>query len=200
MITYKKVKRFFDFVTSLVLLVFLMPILLVVTIIVFLKSGSVLFKQKRPGLHGKIFTVYKFKTMNDKRDAHGVLLSDNERISSLGKILRKLSIDELPQLWNVLIGDMSLIGPRPLLPEYLSLYNSFQMRRHEVKPGITGWAQINGRNAISWHLKFKYDVYYVDHMSFLLDLKILIMTIINVIRGRGVSQDGYVSVEYFKGN
>lgn len=200
MYNYITVKRYFDFLFSFLLLILLMPLILLVSIVLFLTTGSIIFKQKRPGLNGKNFTVYKFKTMNDERDKYGALLGDEKRINAFGKIIRKLSIDELPQLWNVLIGDMSIVGPRPLLPEYLTLYNSKQMRRHEVVPGITGWAQVNGRNAISWDLKFSYDIYYVDNLSFQLDLKILKMTILNVIRGTGVNQEGFVSVENFKGN
>lgn len=200
MLKYNTYKRVFDFIIALFLFVSLMPLFLFVGILTFLIYRKIFFTQKRPGLHGKIFVIYKFKTMNDKRDEYGFLLNDEKRISLFGKIIRKLSIDELPQLWNVLIGDMSIVGPRPLLPEYLALYNWFQMRRHEVKPGITGWAQVNGRNGISWDLKFSFDIYYVDNISFQLDLKILKMTILNVIRGTGVNQDGFVSVENFKGN
>ncbi len=194
------IKVFCDFLISFLLLILLSPLILIVAILLFFIMGEVIFKQKRPGLNGKIFTVYKFKSMNDKRDEYGVLLSDELRINAFGKIIRKLSIDELPQLLNVLFGEMSIVGPRPLLPDYLTLYNSEQMRRHEVKPGITGWAQVNGRNTITWDLKFSYDIYYVDNLSLQLDLQILKMTVLNVIRGTGVNQEGFVSADNFKGN
>jgi undecaprenyl phosphate N,N'-diacetylbacillosamine 1-phosphate transferase len=200
MYNYNMIKVFCDFLISFLLLILLSPLILIVAILLFFIMGEVIFKQKRPGLNGKIFTVYKFKSMNDKRDEYGVLLSDELRINAFGKIIRKLSIDELPQLLNVLFGEMSIVGPRPLLPDYLTLYNSEQMRRHEVKPGITGWAQVNGRNTITWDLKFSYDIYYVDNLSLQLDLQILKMTVLNVIRGTGVNQEGFVSADNFKGN
>ena len=161
--------------------------------------GNPFFTQERPGLHGKIFKIYKFKTMNDARDGSGNLLPDSERLTPVGSFIRKLSLDELPQLWNVLKGDMSLIGPRPLLPQYLPLYSEEQARRHDVRPGITGWAQVNGRNAISWTQKFVLDCYYVDNISFALDVKILFMTIKKVIIREGISQEGNATMEFFDG-
>lgn len=156
--------------------------------------------QERPGKNGKIFKVIKFKTMTDERDANGKLLPDADRLTKVGRFVRSTSIDELPQLLNVLKGDMALIGPRPLLPRYLALYTREQARRHEVRPGITGWAQVNGRNAISWTKKFEYDVWYVDHCSFMLDLKIVFMTIKKILIREGISQDGQATIEAFNGN
>ncbi|QRE25449.1 sugar transferase, partial [Flavobacterium psychrophilum] len=168
------IKQIIDFLVSLVAVVILTPLLLIITIgLFFANNGKPFFFQLRPGKNGKIFKIIKFKTMNEAKDAQGNLLSDAERLTPIGKFVRKTSLDEIPQLLNVLNGDMSLIGPRPLLPQYLHLYNNFQNRRHEVKPGITGWAQVNGRNAISWDKKFELDVWYVDHISFSLDFKIL---------------------------
>ncbi|CAZ97896.1 Exopolysaccharide production protein [Zobellia galactanivorans] len=175
-------------------------ILLVVLFLGIANRGSIFFVQKRPGKDGKIFTILKFKTMNDKKDASGNLLPDEKRLTSAGKFIRKTSLDELPQLLNVLKGDMSLIGPRPLLVSYLPLYNDYQRRRHEVKPGITGWAQVNGRNAISWNKKFEYDVWYVDHISFPLDLKILFLTVLKVVKTDGISSDTSATMELFTGN
>ncbi|QRE32575.1 sugar transferase, partial [Flavobacterium psychrophilum] len=173
------IKQIIDFLVSLVAVVILTPLLLIITIgLFFANNGKPFFFQLRPGKNGKIFKIIKFKTMNEAKDAQGNLLSDAERLTPIGKFVRKTSLDEIPQLLNVLNGDMSLIGPRPLLPQYLHLYNNFQNRRHEVKPGITGWAQVNGRNAISWDKKFELDVWYVDHISFSLDFKILYLTII----------------------
>lgn len=175
--------------------------MLATAIVVRMKLGApILFKQKRPGLHGKPFYLYKFRTMTDERDESGKLLPDSVRLTSTGKWIRKLSLDELPQLFNVLKGELSLVGPRPLLMEYLPLYSKEQIRRHEVKPGITGWAQVNGRNAISWDDKFALDVWYVDHKSFLLDLKILFLTFIKVFKREGINQDDHVTVEKFTGN
>lgn len=162
-------------------------------------KGGVFFQQERPGKNEVIFKLLKFKTMNDQRDANGNLLPDVERLTVIGKFIRKTSLDELPQLWNVLNGDMSIIGPRPLLPEYLSIYNQHQRRRHLVKPGITGWAQINGRNSISWNTKLEYDVWYVDNYSFTLDMMILRRTIIKVLKGENISQIGEATVEKFNG-
>jgi lipopolysaccharide/colanic/teichoic acid biosynthesis glycosyltransferase len=162
--------------------------------------GGVFFTQRRAGKDEVIFKLLKFKTMNDQRNKQGILLPDAERLTALGKFIRKTSLDELPQLWNVLKGDMSLVGPRPLLPEYLPLYNDEQKRRHEVKPGITGWAQVNGRNAISWEEKFKMDVWYVENQSFWLDMKILWLTIRKVLVREGINQDGQATMEPFKGN
>lgn len=174
--------------------------MIITAIIIRLKLGSpIIFKQKRPGLHGKPFYVYKFRTMTDEKDSNGELLPDSIRLTKTGEIIRKLSLDELPQLFNVLKGDLSLVGPRPLLMEYLELYTPEQARRHEVKPGITGWAQVNGRNAISWEDKFKLDVWYVDNQSFLLDLKILFLTVLKVFKSEGINQKGQATIEKFKG-
>ena len=195
------IKRFFDFFSSLLGLLLLSPLLLIVTIsLYFANDGKPFFFQKRPGKNGVMFKIIKFKTMNDKKDASGNLLSDAERLTKIGALVRKTSLDEIPQLINVLKGEMSLIGPRPLLPEYLNLYNDFQRRRNEVRPGISGWAQVNGRNTISWEQKFDYDVWYVDHQSFLLDLKILLMTVKKVFVSEGITQEGHVTSEEFKGN
>ncbi|WP_374963853.1 sugar transferase [Lysinibacillus sp. RS5] len=195
------IKRLFDFIISFGVLLCLSPIFFLTWILVRIKLGSpVLFKQPRPGLNGKVFYVYKFRTMTDERDEIGELLPDSVRLTSFGKVLRKLSLDELPQLWNVLKGDMSLIGPRPLLVEYLPLYNERQARRHEVRPGITGWAQVNGRNAISWEQKFEYDVWYVENQSLWLDCKILLLTVKKVFVSEGISQEGQATMEKFKGS
>ncbi|AZV45330.1 sugar transferase [Peribacillus asahii] len=194
-------KRIFDFVCSLMGLIMLSPVILVTACLICLKLGSpVIFKQQRPGLQGKPFFVYKFRTMTDERDEDGELLPDHVRLTSFGKLLRKLSLDELPQLFNVLKGDISLVGPRPLLMEYLDLYTPEQARRHEVRPGITGWAQVNGRNAISWEEKFNLDVWYVENRSFWLDIKILFMTVLKVFKSEGISQTGHVTIEKFKGS
>ncbi|WP_194528175.1 sugar transferase [Zobellia roscoffensis] len=193
-------KRLIDFIMALSILALTSPIILLV--IVFLgvaNHGSIFFIQKRPGKRGRIFKILKFKTMNDKKDASGNLLPDEVRLTPAGKFVRKTSLDELPQLINVLKGDMSLIGPRPLLVSYLPLYNEYQKRRHEVKPGITGWAQVNGRNAISWGKKFDYDVWYVDHLTFLLDIKILVLTVLKVIKSDGISSDTSATMELFTG-
>jgi undecaprenyl phosphate N,N'-diacetylbacillosamine 1-phosphate transferase len=195
-------KRFFDLSISLVIILFIWPILIFISLWLHFanKGAGAFFLQERPGRHGKIFKVIKFKTMTDERDAEGNLLSDDRRLTKIGKFVRSTSIDELPQLINVLKGDMSLIGPRPLLPQYLSLYNSEQARRHEVRPGITGWAQVNGRNAISWTRKFELDVWYVDHCSFSLDLKIIFLTIKKVFVREGISSDTCSTMEAFNGN
>ena len=200
---YKKcLKRLFDFTVVSFVLLIIWPILLAITLWLHFanKGAGAFFLQERPGKSGKIFRVIKFKTMTDERDTHGNLLPDERRLTKVGKFVRTTSIDELPQLINVLKGDMALIGPRPLLPQYLSLYNKEQARRHDVRPGITGWAQVNGRNAISWSKKFELDVWYVDHCSFLLDLKILFLTIKKVFAREGISSDTSVSMEVFKGN
>lgn len=199
---YKLVfKRILDFSFSLLGLTILSPIFLLVTFFLCLANrGKPFFFQKRPGKNGKIFRIIKFKTMNDRTDSEGNLLPDADRLTPVGKFVRKTSLDEIPQLINVLKGDMSLVGPRPLLPEYLPLYNKEQARRHEVRPGITGWAQVNGRNAISWKQKFEYDVWYVDHLSFWLDLKILLLTIKKVFVREGISQQGQATMEPFRGN
>lgn len=195
-------KRIIDFTLVLIALIILSPILLVITIwLYFANEGAgVFFLQMRPGKNGKLFKVIKFKTMTDERDAQGKLLPDAVRLTPVGRFVRKTSLDEIPQLINVIKGDMSLVGPRPLLPEYLPLYSREQARRHEVRPGITGWAQVNGRNAISWKKKFELDVYYVDHVSFLLDLKILWMTGIKVFQSQGISSATSVTMERFTGN
>lgn len=195
-------KRLIDFVIVLCVLLIIWPILLVITVWLHFanKGAGVFFYQERPGKGGKIFKVIKFKSMTDERDADGNLLPDAERLTKVGRFIRSTSIDELPQLINVLKGDMALIGPRPLLPQYLSLYSPEQARRHEVRPGITGWAQVNGRNAISWQKKFELDVWYVDHCSFLLDLKIVFFTIKKVFSREGISQKGQATMELFNGN
>ena len=195
-------KRFFDFILSLSALLIVFPILLVVTIWLHFanKGAGAFFFQERPGKDGKIFKVIKYKTMTDERDATGKLLPDDERLTKVGKFVRSTSIDELPQLINVLKGDMALIGPRPLLVQYLPLYSKEQARRHEVRPGITGWAQVNGRNSLSWAEKFKHDVWYVDNYSFLLDLKIIFLTIKKVLIREGISQEGEATMEFFTGN
>ncbi|WP_144670195.1 undecaprenyl phosphate N,N'-diacetylbacillosamine 1-phosphate transferase [Campylobacter jejuni] len=197
---YEKVfKRIFDFILALVLLVLFSPVILITALLLKITQESVIFTQNRPGLDEKIFKIYKFKTMSDERDEKGELLSDELRLKAFGKIVRSLSLDELLQLFNVLKGDMSFVGPRPLLVEYLSLYNEEQKLRHKVRPGITGWAQVNGRNAISWQKKFKLDVYYVKNISFLLDLKIMFLTALKVLKRSGVSKEGHVTTEKFNG-
>ena len=195
------IKRVFDFVLSLAALLLLFPFLLLVTVgLHFANRGAgAFFTQQRPGYKGKIFRIYKFKTMNDKRDADGCLLPDAERLTKVGRFVRSLSIDELPQLLNVLKGEMSFIGPRPLLPQYLPLYSKEQARRHDVRPGITGWAQCNGRNAISWTQKFELDVWYVDNCSFLLDAKIVFLSVYKIFAREGISQEGEATMEFFNG-
>lgn len=193
-------KRIFDAVASVVALIVLSPLLLAVAALVRLFLGSpVLFRQERPGLHGRPFMLVKFRTMTDAADAGGLPLPDADRLTRFGKFLRSTSLDELPELWNVLKGDMSLVGPRPLLMEYLPLYSPRQSRRHEVKPGLTGWAQVNGRNAITWEEKFKLDVWYVDNWSLWLDIKIIAMTIWKILKREGISQPGQATMEEFKG-
>jgi undecaprenyl phosphate N,N'-diacetylbacillosamine 1-phosphate transferase len=196
------VKRLIDFIIVFCTLMIIWPILLLIFIwLHFANKGTgTFFMQERPGKCGKIFKVIKFKTMTDERDENGNLLPDEKRLTKIGKFIRSTSIDELPQLINVLKGDMALIGPRPLLPQYLPLYSKEQARRHEVRPGITGWAQVNGRNAISWTKKFELDVWYVDHCSFLLDLKIIFLTIKKVFVREGISSDTSVTMEAFTGN
>lgn len=194
-------KRFFDIVISGSALICLFPVLLHVFVLVRLFLGSpAFFRQTRPGLHGKPFLMVKFRTMLDANDMHGNPLPDDQRLTRFGAFLRATSLDELPELWNVLKGDMSLVGPRPLLMEYLPLYSPEQMRRHDARPGITGWAQINGRNALSWDEKFRLDVWYVDNQSFWLDMKILLLTVKKVFVREGIAQDGHVTMEKFKGN
>lgn len=194
-------KRFFDILLCTLAVVILSPVLLVVAILVRIKLGSpILFKQKRPGKNEKIFTLYKFRTMTDKKDKNGELLSDSERLTKFGKFLRSTSLDELPELINIIKGDMSLIGPRPLLVEYLELYNEEQKHRHDVRPGLTGLAQVNGRNAIDWDEKFKYDIEYVKSVSFKNDLKIILQTIVKVFKREGISGKGSATMEKFEGN
>lgn len=195
-------KRLIDFTIVFMVLLIIWPILLLITIWLHFanKGAGAFFTQERPGKNGKIFKVIKYKTMTDERDAQGNLLPDADRLTKVGKFVRSTSIDELPQLINVLKGDMALIGPRPLLPHYLPLYSKEQARRHEVRPGITGWAQVNGRNAISWAKKFELDVWYVDHCSFGLDLKIIFLTIKKVFIREGISQEGQATIEPFNGN
>ena len=195
-------KRFFDFCISLVAIIVLSPILIVVTVWLHFanKGAGALFTQERPGKDAKIFRVIKFKTMTDERDADGNLLPDVQRLTRVGKVVRSLSLDELPQLFNVLKGDMALIDPRPLLVKYLPLYTKEQMRRHEVRPGITGWAQVNGRNAITHTKKFEYDVWYVDHLCLALDVKILWMTVVNVLRRKDISTAGEATAPTFNGH
>lgn len=196
----KYFKRILDIVCSLGFILCFWWLYIVVAILVKRKLGSpVIFKQQRPGLNGKIFTMYKFRSMTDAKDKDGKLLSDAERLPRFGKLLRVTSLDEIPEFINVLKGDMSLIGPRPLLVEYLERYNDEQKRRHEVKPGVTGWAQVNGRNAISWEEKFKYDVEYVDKLNFLLDMKIVFLTIKKIVVKEGISQEGNATMEEFMG-
>lgn len=193
-------KFVFDFLVSLIGLALGSPIFFMVGLILsFANRSNPFFLQPRPGKGGKMFIVIKFKTMNDKKDAEGNLLPDAERLTHVGKFVRKISLDEIPQLLNVIIGDMSLVGPRPLLPEYLPLYSKDQARRHEVKPGITGWAQINGRNAISWDEKFKLDIWYVDNLSIFLDIKILILTILKIIKSEGINSSTSETMPKFSG-
>lgn len=195
-------KRLIDFTIVFIVLLIIWPILLIITLWLHFanKGAGAFFTQERPGKNGKIFKVIKYKTMTDERDVSGNLLPDADRLTPVGKFVRSTSIDELPQLINVLKGDMALIGPRPLLPQYLPLYNKEQARRHEVRPGITGWAQVNGRNAISWTKKFELDVWYVDHCSFWLDLKIIFLTIKKVFIREGISQEGQATIEPFNGH
>lgn len=193
-------KRPFDFTTALLALVFLFPVYLILAVLVLVKLGKpVLFTQERPGKDGNIFKLYKFRTMTDERDENGELLPDEKRLTEFGKWLRATSLDELPELFNILKGEMSLVGPRPLLPEYLPRYSAEQARRHEVLPGLTGLAQVSGRNAISWEEKFEDDVRYVDHITFWMDLKIIFWTIAVVLKRKGISSDTAVTMEKFKG-
>ena len=194
-------KRLLDIIFSLsFLLIFSLVLIIIVLSIKVIDGSPIIFKQTRPGLQGIPFTFYKFRTMSNKRDKNGNLLPDEARLTKFGRLLRKTSLDELPSLWNVLKGDMSLVGPRPLLMEYLDRYTPEQASRHKVKPGITGWAQVNGRNAITWEEKFKLDVWYVDNKSFLLDMKILSITIWKVFKGEGINQPGQATAEEFRGN
>lgn len=194
------IKPLLDRFGALILLILFSPLILLVTLLITVSMGRpVYFAQRRPGLHGKIFTIYKFRTMTDEKDSQGNLLPDSERLKGIGQFIRNLSLDELPQLLNVLKGEMSFIGPRPLLPDYLPLYTPQQARRHDVKPGITGWAQINGRNAISWEEKFRYDIEYVDNISFAFDFKIFYRTFAKVFIKEGISQAGEATMEKFTG-
>jgi sugar transferase EpsL len=194
-------KRLFDIIVSAVFLAGLSPLLIVAALAISLKMGRpVLFGQLRPGLKGRPFTIYKFRTMSERRDGQGSLLPDADRLLPFGRFLRASSLDELPELWNVLKGDMSLVGPRPLLMQYLDRYTPAQARRHEVRPGITGWAQVNGRNAITWEEKFELDVWYVDHRSFRLDLKIIFFTVWKILKREGISQPGQATMEEFRGS
>jgi len=196
----QKIKRLIDIIGSLIGLTISSPIIVIISIIIYFTMGRpIFFKQVRPGLKGKPFVIYKFRTMLDLRDENGNLLPDEKRLTTIGRFLRSTTLDELPEFWNVLKGDMSLVGPRPLLMEYLDRYNPEQARRHEVKPGMTGWAQINGRNTISWEEKFKLDVWYVDNWNILLDLKIIFLTILKVVKREGISAEGHVTMPEFKG-
>lgn len=195
------VKRFFDITLSLAMILLLSPILIILYFLVKIKLGSpVLFKQERPGYRGRIFVLYKFRSMKDSKDPHGNLLPDADRLTDFGKFLRSTSLDELPELYNILKGDMSFVGPRPLLVKYLQRYNKDQARRHEVRPGLTGWAQVNGRNAISWEEKFKLDVWYVDNWNLLLDFKIMWLTMAAVFKKEGINAEGESTISEFMGN
>ena len=194
-------KQIFDTILAFILIVLFLPVYIVVSLLILIKMGRpILFRQQRPGYKEKIFGIYKFRTMTNEKDTAGELLSDEERLVGVGKFIRSTSLDELPQIFNVLKGEMSFVGPRPLLIEYLSLYNEQEKRRHDVKPGITGWAQVNGRNTISWKDKFEYDVWYVENQSFLLDMKILWMTFLKVIKRSDISSDTSSTMEKFKGS
>lgn len=196
---YKKyLKRVVDLVTSLIFFICFFWLYILLALLVKLKLGSpVIFKQERPGLNEKIFTMYKFRTMTDEKDKNGNLLPDKDRLTKFGRFLRSTSLDEIPELWNVLKGEMSLVGPRPLLVSYLSKYNKYEKRRHEVRPGITGWAQINGRNNTAWADRFKNDIYYVENLSFMLDIKIIIQTFLKVVRRKDINQSENVTMENF---
>lgn len=194
-------KRVIDFLIALIALILLSPVFIAITILLyFANQGKPFFVQARPGLNEKIFNIIKFKTMNDKKDDEGNYLPDSERLTPVGSFIRQTSLDELPQLINVLKGDMAIIGPRPLLPQYLSLYNESQKRRHNIRPGITGWAQVNGRNAISWKMKFELDIWYVDNVSFATDCRVMFLTLKKVIKREGINQAQQATVEAFTGN
>ncbi len=194
------IKPVIDFLFSLIALILISPLILIVILILFISNqGSPFFIQERPGMHGKIFKLYKFRTMNNKHDEYGNLLSDVKRITSIGKIFRKTSLDEIPQLFNVLKGNMSLVGPRPLLIEYLEFYTPEQRKRHNVKPGITGWAQVNGRNAIKWEEKFKFDIWYAENLSFILDLEIIFLTILKVVKKDNINLSDEITMVKFDG-
>lgn len=194
-------KRVIDFLIAFSGLILLSPVFLIVLVVLYFQNdGKPFFFQRRPGLNEKMFNIIKFKTMTDKKDSKGNYLPDADRLTSMGSFIRQTSLDEIPQLINVLKGDMAMIGPRPLLPQYLPLYNESQKRRHEVRPGITGWAQVNGRNAISWTKKFELDVWYIDHVSFLLDCKIVLLTVKKVFKKEGINKEGQATTEAFNGN
>ncbi|MGN7757160.1 sugar transferase [Chryseobacterium sp. 22532] len=194
-------KRVIDFLIALIGLILLSPVFIIVTVLLyFANQGKPFFLQARPGLNEKIFNIIKFKTMNDKKDGQGNYLPDSERLTRVGSFIRQTSLDELPQLINVLKGDMAIIGPRPLLPHYLSLYNESQKRRHNIRPGITGWAQVNGRNAISWTMKFELDIWYIENVSFATDCKVMFLTLKKVIKKEGINQADQATVEAFTGN
>ena len=194
-------KTLFDKILAICLIVLLLPIYILVSILILWKMGSpILFRQQRPGINGNIFGIYKFRTMTNEKDSSGELLPDEQRLVGVGKFIRSSSLDELPQIFNVLKGEMNFVGPRPLLVEYLPLYNERQAKRHNVKPGITGWAQVNGRNAISWEKKFEYDVWYVENQSFWLDMKILWLTFLKVVKRSGISSGSSTTMEKFEGN
>lgn len=199
---YKNIfKPVLDLIFSLVAFIILLPMFLILILFFAIANkGKPFFFQTRPGKNNRVFKIVKFKTMNDRKDSNGNLLPDDDRLTSIGRFVRKTSLDEIPQLLNVIKGDMSLVGPRPLLIEYLSLYDEDQVRRHEVRPGITGWAQVNGRNAISWQEKFRLDVWYVDHISLLLDIKIICLTIVKVFKSEGITSEKSVTIEKFEGN
>jgi len=195
------IKRIFDIIFSTLLLILLLPFLIVISLIIFFTIGfPIFFKQERPGLNEKVFTMIKFRTMSNDIDENGDLLNENRRLTKFGKFLRSSSLDELPELWNVLKGDMSIVGPRPLLVEYLTLYSYEQSRRHKARPGITGWAQINGRNLISWEEKFSLDLWYVENQSFLLDIKVIMITIVKVFNRDGINQEKNITMKKFEGN
>lgn len=195
------VKPFFDFSLALILLCILFPLLLFLAFLLLIQNrGTSFFSQIRPGYQTRLFTIYKLKTMRDTRNEKGELLPDNKRMTPLGKIIRKLSLDELPQLWNVLKGEMSFVGPRPLLPEYVPLYSKEQLKRHEVKPGITGWAQVKGRNTITWKQKFEYDLWYIENQSFILDIKIVFLTAGKIFKTKEVNASSLITMERFNGN
>jgi len=195
------VKRLFDIILSLMMVILFLPLYSIVSILIYIKMGSpILFRQKRPGFNEEIFEIYKFRTMTNDIDDSGELLPDEKRLIGLGRFIRSTSLDELPQIFNVLKGDMSFVGPRPLLIEYLPLYNNRQKLRHSVKPGITGWAQVNGRNAISWEEKFEYDIWYVEHQSFWLDMKIIWLTFLKVLKRSDISSSSSTTMEKFEGN
>jgi lipopolysaccharide/colanic/teichoic acid biosynthesis glycosyltransferase len=194
-------KRLFDITLSIILIIIFLPFYIVVSFLILINMGSpILFRQQRPGLNDEIFGIYKYRTMTNEKDKYGNLLPDEQRILGIGKFIRSTSLDELPQIFNVLKGEMSFVGPRPLLIEYLDRYNDTQKKRHDVKPGITGWAQVNGRNAIGWEQKFEYDVWYVENQSFWLDIKILWLTFLKVIKRSDISSESSATMEAFKGN